>query len=103
MIGNVLVGTALTKPDTVATVPYTEFLAQLDADNVGAVSAEGDTIQGTLREPRAYPADEGKSYTKSRANGPPSPRTTSSASSAPTEWRSRPGPCPRAHRWSRRS
>ena len=59
-----MIGTALTKPEPVAALPYTEFLAQLEADNVETISAKGETIQGTLRAERAYPAEGGEAFTK---------------------------------------
>ncbi len=57
---NYVIGSALVNPETVETLSYTEFLAQLDEDNVESVSAKGDTIQGTLRQERRLPADPAK-------------------------------------------
>ncbi len=64
MVGNYIIGSALNKPERVAALPYTEFLAQLEADNVGTISAKGDTIQGTLRAEGTYPLKDGTAYTK---------------------------------------
>ncbi|MGD9750355.1 MAG: ATP-dependent zinc metalloprotease FtsH [Acidimicrobiia bacterium] len=64
LVANYLIGTALTKPETVAVLPYTEFLGQLDQNNVQAISAKGDTIQGTLRVERATPQGEDSTYTR---------------------------------------
>lgn len=45
-------------------VPYTEFTAQVEQHNVAEVFSQGDTIEGTLREPRPVPDqdDPGKTY-----------------------------------------
>ncbi|MFN0027128.1 MAG: ATP-dependent zinc metalloprotease FtsH [Acidimicrobiales bacterium] len=64
MLGNYVIGSTLTKPERVAALPYTEFLAQLEADNVGTISAKGDTIQGALRAEGTYPIKDGTAYTK---------------------------------------
>jgi cell division protease FtsH len=46
------------------TLPYTEFTAQVQAGNVAEVFAQGDTIQGTLRQPRPVPDQPGRTYQK---------------------------------------
>ena len=45
-------------------VPYTEFTAQVEQHNVAEVFSQGDTIEGTLREPKPVPDqdDPGKTY-----------------------------------------
>jgi cell division protease FtsH len=44
--------------NAVATVPYTEFTAQIEAKNVGEIFARGDTIEGTLRAARPVPGGQ---------------------------------------------
>lgn len=45
-------------------VPYTEFTAQVEQHNVAEVFSQGDTIEGTLREPKPIPDqdDTNKTY-----------------------------------------
>ncbi|MGV0715322.1 ATP-dependent zinc metalloprotease FtsH [Mycolicibacterium sp. XJ662] len=45
-------------------VPYTEFTAQVEQHNVDEVFSQGDTIEGTLREPKPIPDqdDTDKAY-----------------------------------------
>jgi cell division protease FtsH len=64
LLANYVIGSALVRPEEVASLPYTEFLAELDANNVETISARGDTIQGTLRTERPDPEDPEKAYTK---------------------------------------
>ena len=45
------------------TIPYTEFIVQVDAGNVKEIYAKGDTIQGELRTEAALP-DDGNADTK---------------------------------------
>ena len=49
------------QPSTVTrvTVPYSYFVSQVDASNVVSVTAQGSTIQGTLRHSITYPAQNG--------------------------------------------
>lgn len=48
-----------------ATVSYSEFRVQVQAQNVKEIYARGDTIQGALKEPRAIPgAKNNKQYTQ---------------------------------------
>ena len=45
------------------TVPYSYFVSQIDQSNVTSVTAQGSTIQGTLRHSITYPANNGtKTY-----------------------------------------
>ncbi|HEX8519803.1 MAG TPA: ATP-dependent zinc metalloprotease FtsH [Pseudonocardia sp.] len=46
------------------TVSYTEFTAQVQGGNVAEVFARGESIEGTLRQGRPVPGDQGKSYTE---------------------------------------
>ena len=50
--------TLLDRPGDVATIAYSEFVKQVDAGNVTEVFARGESIQGTLKEPRPTPAAE---------------------------------------------
>lgn len=45
-----------------ATVPYSEFKAQVQDNNVAEVFSRGDTIEGKLRQERPLPATEGQPY-----------------------------------------
>ena len=44
------------------TLSYTEFTAQVEAKNVQRVFSRGQSIQGSLREPRPVPGQEDRSY-----------------------------------------
>jgi cell division protease FtsH len=46
------------------TVSYTEFTAQVQAGNVAEVFARGESIEGTLRQARPDPAEQGRTYTE---------------------------------------
>ena len=61
LLGYLVVFGLLTWQDqsnAVATVPYTEFTAQIDAKNVGEIFARGDSIEGTLRAARPVPGGQ---------------------------------------------
>ena len=45
------------RPQPRIDVPYTFFKQQVQADNVSEVTSQGDTIQGTFKNPVTYPAD----------------------------------------------
>lgn len=47
-------------------VPYTEFTAQVEQHNVAEVFSQGDTIEGTLREPRPVPGQDDPKKTYDR-------------------------------------
>jgi cell division protease FtsH len=49
------------QPSTVTrvTVPYSYFVSQVDHSNVASITAQGSTIQGTLRHAITYPAHNG--------------------------------------------
>jgi cell division protease FtsH len=49
------------QPSTVTrvTVPYSYFVSQVDHSNVASITAQGSTIQGTLRHSITYPAQNG--------------------------------------------
>ncbi|KKW64019.1 ATP-dependent zinc metalloprotease FtsH [Mycolicibacterium elephantis] len=47
-------------------VPYTEFTAQVEQHNVAEVFSQGDTIEGTLREPRPVPDQDDPKKTYDR-------------------------------------
>ncbi len=49
------------QPSTVTrvTVPYSYFVSQVDHSNVASITAQGSTIQGTLRHSITYPAHNG--------------------------------------------
>jgi cell division protease FtsH len=49
------------QPSTVkrVTVPYSYFVSQVDHSNVASITAQGSTIQGTLRHSITYPAQNG--------------------------------------------
>jgi cell division protease FtsH len=64
LLANVLLGSLFSTTSPVTKLPYTEFLVQLDNDNVATISSKGETIQGTLRAEATYPATKGKTYTK---------------------------------------
>ena len=46
------------------TVSYTEFTAQVQGGNVAEVFARGESIEGTLRQARPDPAEQGRTYTE---------------------------------------
>src|SRR5262245_33174122 len=45
------------KPNPRIDVPYTFFKQQVVADNVSEVTSQGDTIQGTFKNPVTYPPE----------------------------------------------
>src|SRR5680860_584307 len=47
---NWIVTTNLLEPEQPILVPYTDFVAQLEADNVASVESVGDTITGMFRK-----------------------------------------------------
>jgi cell division protease FtsH len=44
------------------TISYSEFIAQVDARNVAEIFARGESIQGSLREAKPLPGQEGETY-----------------------------------------
>src|SRR5690606_5754280 len=48
----------------VQAVPYTEFTAQVEEENVAEVFSRGDTIEGTLKTAKPIPGDEAGTYTE---------------------------------------
>lgn len=46
------------------TVPYTEFVQQVQADNISEVYAKGDSIEGRLREPATVPENDDAQYSQ---------------------------------------
>jgi cell division protease FtsH len=52
------------------TVPYSYFISQVQSGNVATVTAQGSSIQGTLRHAVTYPAQNGTSATLFRTNRP---------------------------------
>ncbi len=48
--------------DAAVMVPYTEFTAQIQANNVAEIFTRGDTIEGTLRAARPVPGQSGPTY-----------------------------------------
>ncbi|MDN4517213.1 MULTISPECIES: ATP-dependent zinc metalloprotease FtsH [Mycobacteriaceae] len=62
-LGYLLVFTLLSFQDGLGgptSVPYTEFTTQVEQHNVAEVFARGDTIEGTLREPKPVPGASGE-------------------------------------------
>ena len=55
LVVNWLLSSALLGAAARTTVPYTFFLAQLNAGNVAQVNSTGNTIQGTFRHQAGYP------------------------------------------------
>ncbi len=67
VFGYLLIFSLLTAQDqsqAAVTVPYTEFTAQVQGSNVAEVFARGDSIEGSLREARPVPGEEGRTYEK---------------------------------------
>ncbi|MGY1690710.1 ATP-dependent zinc metalloprotease FtsH [Geodermatophilus sp. SYSU D01105] len=54
LVVNWVVMSLLVSPEPRTDVSYTFFVAQVDADNVRAITATGNAIQGDLREPVSY-------------------------------------------------
>jgi cell division protease FtsH len=65
LLGYLVVFGLLTLQDqshAAVTVSYTEFTAQVQADNVAEVFSRGDTIEGNLRQARPVPDDQARTY-----------------------------------------
>jgi cell division protease FtsH len=56
---NVFISNTLLQPDQRIAISYSDFLDEIEADNVVSVSATGETIQATLAAEIADPEDEG--------------------------------------------
>jgi cell division protease FtsH len=57
-------------PHPRVTVPYSYFVSQVQSNNVATVTAQGSSIQGTLRHAVIYPAQRGTRATLFRTNRP---------------------------------
>src|SRR5215510_4351202 len=57
----------LARPEAVS---YTEFKAQVAADNVDEVFARGDTIEGALKKPAPMPKQQGRTYLQFKTERP---------------------------------
>ncbi len=55
---NLIISNALLRPDPRIRISYTDFLTQLDAENIESVSSTGETIQATLKAEIPDPSDE---------------------------------------------
>ncbi|GAA0936163.1 ATP-dependent zinc metalloprotease FtsH [Pseudonocardia zijingensis] len=61
-LGMFLLLSAQDSQSRLPSVPYTEFTAQVQAGNVAEVFAQGETIDGTLRQPQPLPDQPDRTY-----------------------------------------
>jgi cell division protease FtsH len=60
VLNYLLVSLVMPKPPQRVDVPYTLFKQQAEAGNVAEVMTQGDTIQGSFKQPVTYPVDGGQ-------------------------------------------